>query len=422
MAEPQRLSWPVQFGGLLEAIDGNEIEPGNGGADLAKLLEEAKRDGKLPRFDQPPTSEATTATDSSSCFSDRLECDCTALQVVDASGQPLAVVPLHQLAWVGFVHHQQQQEQATVVAAGDENILALKVGDVVDGAPELFDVLWLRAPSEPVAEQICQHFVHCFQFLYREAIAAMEQLQLEQHQQQEGGEDSGGDVRGRQQFDSLAKKFAPVTDTSASASLCSSPFSSPHRRMASRNSALAGEEEEEAEDGERPLSSSNGRLPPATGANSTSTSSDSTRQAVELINEYLTMLSACLTHDELNKFAILMRRWRAREMPILEFAQKLLELYGPERRHLLARMRSLLRGDPADLEALSDFLRANGVVENAAARSPPLTADMSLGSELATTASCPPSASSASLQHPQPSSSSATLLRAPQHQCRPSSS
>jgi len=52
----------------------------------------------------------------------------------------------------------------------------------------------------------------------------------------------------------------------------------------------------------------------------------------------------------------------------------------------IAGMRSLLRGDPADLEALSDFLRANGVVENAAARSPPLTADMSLGSELATTA------------------------------------
>ena len=46
-------------------------------------------------------------------------------------------------------------------------------------------------------------------------------------------------------------------------------------------------------------------------------------------------------------------------------------------------MRSLLRGDPADLEALSDFLRANGVVENAAAGlggSPPLTAEMSLGS------------------------------------------
>jgi hypothetical protein len=47
-------------------------------------------------------------------------------------------------------------------------------------------------------------------------------------------------------------------------------------------------------------------------------------------------LSACLSHDELNKFAILMRRWRARQMPILEFAQKLLELYGPERRYLLA--------------------------------------------------------------------------------------
>jgi hypothetical protein len=46
-------------------------------------------------------------------------------------------------------------------------------------------------------------------------------------------------------------------------------------------------------------------------------------------------------------------------------------------------MRSILRGDPADLEALSNFLRANGIVENAAASmaSPPLTAEMSLGSQ-----------------------------------------
>jgi hypothetical protein len=47
-------------------------------------------------------------------------------------------------------------------------------------------------------------------------------------------------------------------------------------------------------------------------------------------------LSACLTHEELNKFAVLMKRWRAKEMPILEFAQKLMELYGMERKHLLA--------------------------------------------------------------------------------------
>uniref|UniRef100_A0A915EBN4 Cerebral cavernous malformations 2 harmonin-homology domain-containing protein n=1 Tax=Ditylenchus dipsaci TaxID=166011 RepID=A0A915EBN4_9BILA len=104
---------------------------------------------------------------------------------------------------------------------------------------------------------------------------------------------------------------------------------------------------------------------------------------VELINDYLTMLSACLSHEELNKFALLMKRWRAKEMPILEFAQKLLELYGMERKHLLARMKTLLRGvSREELEALSSFLCANGVTENAAesSNSPFWTADMSLTS------------------------------------------
>ncbi|CAK5063845.1 unnamed protein product [Meloidogyne enterolobii] len=87
----------------------------------------------------------------------------------------------------------------------------------------------------------------------------------------------------------------------------------------------------------------------------------------------LIQLSTSLSHDELNKFAILMRRWRSREMPIVEFAQKLLELYGPERRHLLAKMRTLLRGDPTEIEALGNFLRANGVVESASAAVSPTT-------------------------------------------------
>lgn len=48
-------------------------------------------------------------------------------------------------------------------------------------------------------------------------------------------------------------------------------------------------------------------------------------------------LAACLTHEELNKFALLLKRWRSKEMPVLEFAQKLMELYGHERKHLLGR-------------------------------------------------------------------------------------
>ncbi|KAE9553147.1 hypothetical protein FO519_003626 [Halicephalobus sp. NKZ332] len=110
---------------------------------------------------------------------------------------------------------------------------------------------------------------------------------------------------------------------------------------------------------------------------STSTTASSPHDE-EMITEYITLISVCLSQAELNQFAILMRRWREGEIPILEFGQKTLEIYGPERKHLLARMKHLLRGIAAeDLEQLNKFLVANGITENAAA-SPLLTAEMSL--------------------------------------------
>jgi hypothetical protein len=119
------------------------------------------------------------------------------------------------------------------------------------------------------------------------------------------------------------------------------------------------------------------------GSVSTSTT-NSSRRNEELINEYITMISVCLTHSELNSFAILMKRWREGVIPILEFGKKVLEIYGPERKHLLARMKHLLIGiSPEDMDQLNKFMIANGITENAAnsATSPLLTAETSLTTE-----------------------------------------
>uniref|UniRef100_A0A7E4V198 CCM2_C domain-containing protein n=1 Tax=Panagrellus redivivus TaxID=6233 RepID=A0A7E4V198_PANRE len=115
---------------------------------------------------------------------------------------------------------------------------------------------------------------------------------------------------------------------------------------------------------------------------STSTSASSRRNE-EMINEYITMISICLTNDELRTFAVLMARWRKAEIPIQEFGQKLLEIYGPSRKHLLARMKPLLRGISADdLDQLNKFMAANGITENAiSATSPLMTAETSLTTE-----------------------------------------
>ncbi|KAL3080697.1 hypothetical protein niasHT_033254 [Heterodera trifolii] len=322
---PNARQWTLHFGGLVEAINGAHIDP-SGRTDLLKVLDRAKRDGSL----QLDGGEIAL-----------LECDCDAVRVSAAKGddssEPLALIPLHQLSSVGFVHEPPQ------------NILALKVGDVDENKPDQFDLIILYTSTEEMAGEICQYLAFCFQFIYREALSTLEQNEHEREERKKTPQQ--GDI---------SAKFAPAVPSSAtSSSLCSLSPSHHNQPSVPLQRAVAS----------------------VYNANSISTSSSSTKHAVDLINEYLTMLSVCLSHDELNKFAILMRRWRAREMPILEFAQKLLELYGPERRHLLARMRTLLRGDPSDLEALTDFLRANGVVENAAAMaaSPLLTAEMSLG-------------------------------------------
>jgi len=249
-------------------------------------------------------------------------------------------VPLHMLASVGFV-----KEEAL-------NIVPIKIGDINNGGGDsatndIYDLAVLYTKTPQIAEHICSHLAQCFQYVYRESMSAL---------------DSPNDERG---------KFATIQSTSTNSS---SPFAERISFANFENANRANDKQQQQ------VCHPSTTLSTSTTTTATS-GSHSSKNTIELINDYLTMLSACLTHEELNKFAVLMKRWRAKEMPILEFAQKLMELYGMERKHLLARMKNLLRGvSREDLEALSNFLCANGVTENAAESSisPLWTADMSL--------------------------------------------
>nr|CAD2170746.1 unnamed protein product [Meloidogyne enterolobii] len=323
MEEPLKLEWPVHFGKLVEAVtDVGADEEIN----FLRLTECEKED--------------------SDDWTDHLFCDCTAMTIIDKFGETIAVVPLHQIASVGLLP--------------SKNILSVRIGDV-NLSKDMFDLLIIYIPNDAIAKEICQHFVDCFQFIYREAISEFEKEEMDE-------EDS---FLVEQQNLDLEKKFLPATlisSSSTSASLCSSPISGIFQQQFKTTTNCLKIEEENL--------NKNYLITNSTTTNSSLSSSSnlstinicgggSGESYVELINEYLTNLSTSLSHDELNKFAILMRRWRSREMPIVEFAQKLLELYGPERRHLLAKMRTLLRGDPTEIEALGNFLCANGVVESA---------------------------------------------------------
>jgi len=76
--------------------------------------------------------------------------------------------------------------------------------------------------------------------------------------------------------------------------------------------------------------------------------------AAEQIQNYMHMLHLALSAEELKQFAVLLKRWRSENLPFPEFCQKVLELYGSERRNLLAGMKPFI--PEKDLAYFESFL------------------------------------------------------------------
>ncbi|OZC10379.1 hypothetical protein X798_02686 [Onchocerca flexuosa] len=71
----------------------------------------------------------------------------------------------------------------------------------------------------------------------------------------------------------------------------------------------------------------------------------------------MTVLTKCLTTNELSQYATLIVRFRNGSMSIIELAQKSSELYGPDRLHLLTGMRCLLRNrSKEEIESFDGFI------------------------------------------------------------------
>ncbi|KAK0397737.1 hypothetical protein QR680_002244 [Steinernema hermaphroditum] len=162
------------------------------------------------------------------------------------------------------------------------NILPIKIGER-NGNRELYDLAVVYCRHSENAEMICRQLENWFQQVYKEAVSTLESRDLSSFKRSSGS--------------------------------CASPLGDRPQFITGSNTDL----------------SITIRNPTQSSPNT----SDSGKTA-DLVNEYITMLSACLTHEELRQFATLMKRWQEGNMPILEFAQKLMELYGTERKHLLA--------------------------------------------------------------------------------------
>ncbi|CAK5063841.1 unnamed protein product [Meloidogyne enterolobii] len=248
MGEPLKLEWPVLFGKFVEAVtDVGADEEIN----FLRLTECEKED--------------------SDDWTDHLFCDCTAMTIIDKFGETIAVVPLHQIASVGLLP--------------SKNILSVRIGDV-NLSKDLFDLLIIYIPNEMIAKEICQYFVNCFQFIYREAISEFEKEKV----------DEEDDFLVEQQNLDLEKKFLPstlISSSSTSASLCSSPISSIFQQQIKTTTNCLKIEEENIN-----LNKNNYLITNSTTTNSSLSSSSNLSTInicgngsyVELINEYLTDL------------------------------------------------------------------------------------------------------------------------------------
>ncbi|KAM3725546.1 Cerebral cavernous malformations 2 protein [Dirofilaria immitis] len=185
----------------------------------------------------------------------------------------LLYVPIHLIASVGFIRE------------ACEYILPIKVGYSSARNRDFFDLAVLYCETTDVAETICNVLGQCFSQVYKEIASNFET--------------------------SAAPKKTPTISSV-------SPPSN-HRPLFLTES-------------HQDLRISSGHPPCSTTA---SHSESAEIQIDDVIEDYMVILTKCLTTSELSQFATLIVRFRNGSMPIIELAQKSSELYGPNRLHLL---------------------------------------------------------------------------------------
>ncbi|KAL6738658.1 hypothetical protein Aduo_012182 [Ancylostoma duodenale] len=89
------------------------------------------------------------------------------------------------------------------------------------------------------------------------------------------------------------------------------------------------------------------------------TTSDSNNDAV---SEYLALASASLNELEFREYAELLHRSKHGELPLRELAHKLMELFGPRRKHLLTRLHLLIRDE--DQAEFREFLELHNITDS----------------------------------------------------------
>ncbi|XP_050404491.1 cerebral cavernous malformations protein 2 homolog [Patella vulgata] len=224
------------------------------------------------------------------------------VKLIPCSSEDLPIylrIPMQEIAAICYIKDDGQ------------HILAIK-----HGSTELCHLAVLYCESKPAAEEICALVDQCFQLIYMDAVFNIIDTS-------NAGDSSHSDSTGS------ANQLQPSFITTSLQELNISSRQSSIRRV--------------------------GRRIPS---EPSTRDSDGSISNEELCRDYMIKLHQKLNAEELRTFASLLPELSSKTH-FGEFCEKVLELYGPERKYLLSEMSPFIPSD--NYPQFEDFLRRNGL-------------------------------------------------------------
>ncbi|XP_074643773.1 cerebral cavernous malformations protein 2 homolog [Tubulanus polymorphus] len=231
-------------------------------------------------------------------------------------------VPIHDIAAICYI-----KDDAT-------HLLGLKYGDP-NSNKDMCNLVVLHCDSRTKAEELCSLIGQCFQLVYTDATMQFLDRQLADVH---SGLSIGSITPQSDNSSNLPKQIDDLFDPQCHAFLTESIVDGSHLSSVSRSLRMPS----------RRISV--GR--------SSETQSDLSQSATDLLHDYMKRLHTKLSADELRCFAMLLKAWHT-DLPFNEFCQKVLELYGDDRKYLLTGMRPFI--PESDYGFFEHFLEQNEV-------------------------------------------------------------
>ncbi|XP_013418720.1 cerebral cavernous malformations protein 2 homolog isoform X2 [Lingula anatina] len=277
--------------------------------DILRVIDRGKKDGTIPWH---------TTYEQDAIFS--LSVNNIKISRRDGNEELMLRVPIHEIATICYI-----QDDASF-------ILILKFGNPEESR-EMCKLAVFLCDSRSASEELCSLVGQCFQLVYTDAT-----MQFFDRKVNEGARGVSGTSSVTLSSDystSTPKNLDKLQDPSF---LSQSALHLDHSQTSTLN---------------RPAHRRK--------RSTTQSVSDLSTSAADLLHDYIRKMQRVLTDDELKRFASLCKMWQE-NMPFNEYCQRVLELYGQERKYLLADMRDFI--PEKDYEFFESFLKSIGIVNN----------------------------------------------------------